>query len=133
MLFVVERLSAVLDERRLAIILRQHSLGKPNGATEAPAKLLSAFFRKTDEGTLGRLLVVLAVLQAAASPNESRKVLHKAAVFYEGGCGSHHNQSQAGIRHEGQGEGCEDSRHAKTGREGHKETHCGVNRHRLYL
>ena len=83
LLFVVERLSAVLDDRRSAIILRQHNLGKPNGATDAPAKLLSAFLRKADESTLGRLLVELAVLQAAASPNESSKALREAAEFYK--------------------------------------------------
>jgi len=80
---VVERLSTVLDERRLAIILRQHNLGKPNKATDAPAKLLSAFLRKADESTLGRLLVELVVLQAAASPNESGKALREAAEFYK--------------------------------------------------
>jgi ParB family chromosome partitioning protein len=58
-------LSAILDDRRLAIILRQHNLGKPNRATDAPAKRLSAFLRKADESTLGRRLVELAVLQAA--------------------------------------------------------------------
>ncbi len=83
LLFVVERLSAILDDRRLAIILRQHNLGKPNGATDAPAKLLSAFSRKADESTLGRLLVELAVLQAAASPNEASKALREAAEFYK--------------------------------------------------
>ena len=75
LLFVVERLSAVLDERRLAILLRNHNLGKPNGATDAPANLLSAFLRKADESTLGRLLIELVVLQAAASANESSKAL----------------------------------------------------------
>jgi ParB family chromosome partitioning protein len=83
LLFVVERLSAILDERRLAIILRKHNLGKPNEATDAPAKLLSAFLRKADESTLGRLLVELAVLQTSASPNESGKALREAAEFYK--------------------------------------------------
>ncbi len=83
LLFVVERLCAVLDERRLAIILRQHNLGKPNGSTDAPPKLLSAFLRKADESTLGRLLVELAVLQAAATPNESSKALREAAELYK--------------------------------------------------
>jgi ParB family chromosome partitioning protein len=83
LLFVVDRLSAVLDERRLAIILRHHSLGKPNTAAEAPAKMLSAFLRKADESTLGRLLVELAVLHAAASSNESSKALREAAEFYK--------------------------------------------------
>jgi ParB family chromosome partitioning protein len=63
--------------------LRQHNLGKPNGATDAPAKLLSAFLRKADESTLGGLLVELAVLHAAASPNESSKALREAAEFYK--------------------------------------------------
>lgn len=83
LLFVVERLSAVLDERRLAILMKQHNLGKPNAASNAPAKLFSAFFRKADEGNLGRLLVELAVLQAAASPNESSQALREAAEFYK--------------------------------------------------
>jgi len=83
LLFVVERLSAVLDDRRLAIILRQHSLGKPNAATDATAKQLSAFFRKADESTLGRLLIELAVLQASASPSESSKALRETAEFYK--------------------------------------------------
>ena len=81
LLFVVERLSVVLDDHRLAIIVRQHNLGKP--AADAPAKMLSAFLRKADEGSLGRLLVELAVLQAAASSNESSKALREAAEFYK--------------------------------------------------
>jgi hypothetical protein len=36
LLFVVERLAAVLDERRLAIILRQHGIGKPTSAADTP-------------------------------------------------------------------------------------------------
>ena len=83
LLFVVERLAAVLDERRLAIVLRQHSLGKPNNAADAPAKLLAAFLQKSDESTLGRLLVEVAILQTAHSPNESGKALREAADFYK--------------------------------------------------
>jgi ParB family chromosome partitioning protein len=83
LLFVVERLTTVLDERRLTIILRQHNLGKPNAATDVPAKLISAFLRKADDGTLGRTLVELAVLQTAASPTESSKALREAAEFYK--------------------------------------------------
>ena len=83
LLFVVERLAAVLDERRLAIVLRQHSLGKPNNAADAPAKLLAAFLQRSDESTLGRLLVEVAILQTAHSPNESGKALREAADFYK--------------------------------------------------
>ena len=83
LLFVVERLAAVLDERRLAIVLRQHNLGKPNSAANAPAKLLASFLRKSDESTLGRLLVEVAILQAAHSPNDTGKSLREAAEFYK--------------------------------------------------
>jgi ParB family chromosome partitioning protein len=83
LLFVVERLAAVLDERRLAIVLRQHNLGKANSTADAPAKLLSAFLQKSDESTLGRLLVEVAILQTAHSPNESSKALREAADFYK--------------------------------------------------
>ena len=72
-----------MDERRLAIVLRQHSLGKPNSAADAPAKQLSAFLQKSDESTLGRLLVELAILQTAHSPNETGKALREAADFYK--------------------------------------------------
>jgi ParB family chromosome partitioning protein len=80
---VVERLAAALDERRLAIVLRQHNLGKPTSAADAPAKLLTSFLRKSDEGTLGRLLVEMAILQTAHSPNDSGKALREAADYYK--------------------------------------------------
>jgi ParB family chromosome partitioning protein len=83
LLFVVERLAAVLDERRLAIILRQHNLGKPNSAADAPAKLLASFLRKSDESTLGHLLVEVAILQTAHSPNDAGKALREAADYYK--------------------------------------------------
>jgi ParB family chromosome partitioning protein len=83
LLFVVERLAAVLDERRLAIVLRQHNLGKPTSTAEAPAKLLASFLRKFDEGTLGRLLVEVAILQTAHTQNDSSKALRDAADYYK--------------------------------------------------
>ena len=81
--FVVERFAAVLDERRLAIVLRQHGIGKPTSAADAPAKLLASFLRKSDEGTLGRLLIEVAILQTAHSPNDSGKTLREAADYYK--------------------------------------------------
>ena len=83
LLFVTERLAAVLDERRLAFVFRLHGIGKANGAGDAPAKLLTSFLRKTDESTIGRVLVAITVLQAAHSPNESAKALREAAEFYK--------------------------------------------------
>lgn len=83
LLFTAERLAASLDERRIAILLRLHSVGKANGAADAPAKLFASFLRKADEGTLGRVLVEVAVLQSAHSPTDAAKILHEAAEFYK--------------------------------------------------
>ena len=81
LLFVVERLAAMLDERRLSIIIRQHGIGKSK-ETDAPSKLLAAFIRKADEGTLGRLLVEMAIL-STPSQTETVKVLRDAAQLYK--------------------------------------------------
>ena len=83
LLFTAERLAATLDERRMAILLRLHSVGKANGTTDAPAKLFASFLRKADEGTLGRVLVKVAVLQSAHSPTDAVKALYEAAEFYK--------------------------------------------------
>jgi ParB family transcriptional regulator, chromosome partitioning protein len=83
LLFTTERLVAALDERRIAILLRIHGVGKANGTADAPAKLFASFLRKADEGTLDRVLVEVAVLQSAHSPAESAKTLHEAAEFYK--------------------------------------------------
>ena len=83
LLFVTERLAAALDERRLAVIFRLHSIGKANGTGDTPAKLITSFLRKADESTIGRVLVAITVLQAAHSPNESAKSLREAAEFYK--------------------------------------------------
>ena len=83
LLFVAERLAAVLDERRLAVLFRLHGIGKANGAGDVPAKLLTSFLRKADESTIGHVLVAITILQAAHSPNESAKALREAAEFYK--------------------------------------------------
>ena len=81
LLFVVERMAAMLDERKLAIIMRQHGIGKAKEA-DAPAKLMADFIRKTDESTLGRLLVEMAIL-STPSQTETVKVLRDAAQLYK--------------------------------------------------
>ncbi|MHB1954889.1 MAG: hypothetical protein ACYCOU_14210, partial [Sulfobacillus sp.] len=82
LLFVVERLVAMLDERKLAILIRQHSIGKAK-ETDAPAKLLAAFIHKSDESTLGRLLVEIATLQAMHTQADTVNVLRDAAQQYK--------------------------------------------------
>jgi ParB family chromosome partitioning protein len=83
LLFVTERLAATMDERRLAVLFRLYGIGKTHGTAGTPAKLLTSFLRKADEGTLGRILVEVAVLQAAHSSNESAQTLHEAAKLYK--------------------------------------------------
>ena len=84
LLFIVEHLAAMLDERRLAIVLRQHGMGKAQAtAADTPAKLLAAFVRKADESTLGHLLVEIVILHSTHSPTDSGKVLKEAAEFYK--------------------------------------------------
>lgn len=83
LLFVVERLAAIVDERRLAIVLRQHGIGKAKGPADTPTKLLTAFVRKSEESILGRLLVELVILHSASSVNDSGKLLKEAAEFYK--------------------------------------------------
>jgi hypothetical protein len=83
LLFVVERLAAMLDERRLAIVLRQHGIGKAKSPTDRPAKLLTAFARKSEESNLGRLLVEIVILQSAQSANDTGRMLRESAEFYK--------------------------------------------------
>jgi ParB family chromosome partitioning protein len=83
LLFVVERLAAMLDERRLAIVLRQHGIGKAKSPTDTPAKLLTAFVRKSEESILGRLLVEMVILQSAQSANDNGRTLKEAAEVYK--------------------------------------------------
>ena len=82
-MFVVERLATVLDERRLAIVLLLHGLGKINGTAVSPSKLLAAFLCESDESTHGRFWVEVTILQTAQSPIESGKALREAAEYYK--------------------------------------------------
>ena len=84
LLFVVEHLATMLDERRLAIVIRQHGIGKAKATVaDAPAKLLAAFIRKADESTLGHLLVEIVILHSTHLPTDSGKVLKEAADLYK--------------------------------------------------
>jgi ParB family transcriptional regulator, chromosome partitioning protein len=50
--FVTEKLAALLDERRLEVLARQHGIKRTKDA-EAIDKLFTAFVRRADEVTLG--------------------------------------------------------------------------------
>lgn len=82
LLFVVSRLSAMLDERKVAVLIRQHGMGKPKDG-EAPAKLLSAFLPKAEESTLGRILVETVILLSMHNQADAAKILRDAAHAYK--------------------------------------------------
>ncbi len=82
LLFIVSRLSAMLDERKLAILIRQHGMGKPKDG-EAPAKLLAAFLTKAEESKLGRILIETTILLSMHNQAEASKILRDAAHAYK--------------------------------------------------
>ena len=61
LLFLATRLTATMDERKTAVLIRQHGMGKPKDG-EAPGKLLAAFLPKAEESTLCRILVETVIL-----------------------------------------------------------------------
>ncbi len=82
LLFTVERLTAMLDERKLAILIRQHEIGQPKD-TGSPAKLLAAFLPKAEESKLGRILVETVILLSMRTDTDTVKVLRDAAQTYK--------------------------------------------------
>ncbi|MGA2051661.1 MAG: ParB/RepB/Spo0J family partition protein [Terracidiphilus sp.] len=82
LLFVVSQLSAMLDERKLAVLIRQHGIGKPKDG-EAPTKLLAAFLPKAEESKLGRILVETVILLSMHNQADSAKILRDAAQVYK--------------------------------------------------
>jgi ParB family transcriptional regulator, chromosome partitioning protein len=82
LLFVAERLTAMLDERRLSVLIRQHCIGKPKDDA-ASAKLLAAFLRKAEESELGRILVEMAILLSMHNQTDAARILRDAAHVYK--------------------------------------------------
>ncbi|WP_263358633.1 ParB/RepB/Spo0J family partition protein [Acidicapsa ligni] len=81
LLFVVERLAAMLDENRLAIVAKQHGIKKAKDS-DSIEKLFAAFLRRAEESMLGRLTVELTIVLAAAR-NNAPSVLKEAATAYK--------------------------------------------------
>ncbi len=82
LLFLTERLTAMLDERRLSVLIRQHGIGKPKDDA-APAKLLAAFLPKAEESKLGRILVETVILLSMHNQTDAAKILRDAAQVYK--------------------------------------------------
>jgi len=81
LLFVIERLAAMLDERRLEIVARQRGIKKAKDS-DSIQKLFAAYLHHAEEGTLGGLLVEIAILHSATRQNAAQ-VLRDAATVYK--------------------------------------------------
>ncbi len=82
LLFLVERVTTMLDERRLEVVAQNHGIKKAKDSDSIP-KLLSVYIRKADEGELGRLLIEMVILHAARTQSDGGKVLKEAAEYYK--------------------------------------------------
>ena len=82
LLFLAERFTAMLDERRLSVLIRQHGISKPK-EDAAPAELLAAFLLKAEESKLGRILVETVILLSMHNQTDSAKILRDAAHAYK--------------------------------------------------
>jgi ParB family chromosome partitioning protein len=80
--FLTGRMTAMLDERRLTLLIRQNHVGKAK-VGEAPAKLMMAALQKADEGQLSRMLVQTVILLSVRSDSDGMRVLRDAARTYK--------------------------------------------------
>ncbi len=62
------------------MVARNRSIKAEEG--ESAAKLLTAFIRKTDEGTIGKLIIEAVILLAARTQADGGKTLRAAAQVY---------------------------------------------------
>ncbi|HEY1804882.1 MAG TPA: ParB/RepB/Spo0J family partition protein [Terracidiphilus sp.] len=81
LLFILEKLTTLLDENRLVMLARQHGIRLKRDDGGIP-KTLAAFIRRSDEGTLSRVLVQTVILLAASRSNVAA-VLRDAATVYK--------------------------------------------------
>ncbi len=79
--FLLNQIAPLLDDGRLQTLARQHGIRKDR-ETDAIGKLVAAFVRRADEGTLARLLVESTILLAASRTNAA-VVLREAAAIYK--------------------------------------------------
>jgi ParB family chromosome partitioning protein len=80
LLFIAEQLLPLLDEKRQEVAARNRGIKAKEG--ESSAKLLTAFVRKADEGTIGKLIVEAVILLTARTQADGGKTLRAAAQVY---------------------------------------------------
>lgn len=81
LLFILERLVTLMDERRIEALARQHGIRQKRDEGGL-AKTFAAFVRRADEGTLSRLMVEITIMLAASKTNPA-VVLRDAAAAYK--------------------------------------------------
>jgi ParB family transcriptional regulator, chromosome partitioning protein len=81
LLFILEKLVSLMDERRIEALARQHGIRQKRD-DGGIAKTFNAFVRRADEGTLSRLMVETTIMLAAARTNPA-SVLRDAANTYK--------------------------------------------------
>lgn len=81
LLFVVERLAELVDERRLEMVARQRGI-KRERDSDSIAKLFAAYLRRAEESVLGSVLVELTILLTSAR-QQTAQVLRDAAAVYK--------------------------------------------------
>ncbi len=81
LLFLAVRLTAMLDERKVAILMRQNGIGKPK-SSEPTAKLLAELLPKAEESKLGRIVIESAILLSMRGPQDTERILREAAQCY---------------------------------------------------
>ncbi len=80
LLFVGEHLLPLLDEKLLDMVARNRNIKAREG--ESAGRLLTAFSRKADEGTVGKLIIEAVILLSARSQADAGKTLRAAAQVY---------------------------------------------------
>jgi ParB family chromosome partitioning protein len=78
LLFVVERLALLVDERRLEMIARQRGI-KREKDSDSIAKLFAAYLRRAEESVLVELTILL-----TAARQQTTQVFNEAATLYKG-------------------------------------------------
>jgi len=81
LLFILEKLVTLMDERRIETLARQHGIRQKRDEGGL-AKTFAAFLRRADESTLSRLTIETAILLAASRTNTAT-VLRDAASTYK--------------------------------------------------
>ena len=80
LVFIAEQMLPLLDEKRQEMVARNRGIKAKEG--ESAVKLLTAFIRKADEGTLGKLIVEGVILLSARTQADGGKTLRTAAHVY---------------------------------------------------